>query len=165
MPKLTGSLGFVNLDIAAINASLDQKLTKILIEGTVEWVRTVSAIIPNWSGMSRASLRPIAELVNIPIFASAVAGAPDRTGEGEAAGSGELHAGPGQYFFSWKSNVFHLAYNEKNNANLVGFHLRNPGPYESMRQAQQSFYRTVNPKLRALDPELAKFIGVIRKSI
>ena len=163
MPKLTGSLGLVELDIAAFEAALDQKLTKILVEGTAEWVRTVSAILPNWSGESRASLRPIADLVNIPIFASAVAGAPDRVSKGESEGFGELHLGPGQYFFEWRSQVFHLAYNELNDANAVGFHLRNPGPYQSQRQAEQSFFKTVNPLLRSLDPSLSRAIKVIRK--
>lgn len=165
MPKLTGSLGFLQLDNAALVAALDQKLKKILIQGTTEWVRTVSAILPNWSGESRASLRPIAELVNVPIFASAVAGAPDRVSKGEAEGSGKLISESGIYAFEWQSRVFHLAYNELNNANEVGFHLRNPGPYFSMRQAQQSFFSTVNPKLRAFDFEVAKHIKVIRKVI
>lgn len=161
--QMTGSLGFVTLDTQALLDSLDKKLKDILVEGTKEWVRTVSAILPNWSGESRASLRPIADLVGIPIFASPVSGAPDRVAKGQSEGSGELITQDGVYAFSWQSDVFHLAYNELNNANAVGFHLINPGPYLSQRQAQQSFFATVNPLLRALDFGINENIKVIRK--
>lgn len=168
MPRLTGRLGLVVLDVSALTASLDKELTQILVEGTVEWVRTVSAIIPNWSGESRASLQKIADLVDVPIFAGAVSGAPDRTQKGFAEGEGDLilnDKGDGVYAFVWHSNVFHLAFNESNNANQYGFHLRNPGPYHSMRQAQQSFYKTVNPRLRALGFGIDKHLRIVRKVV
>lgn len=165
MPKFSGSLALATLDLQPLLASLDEKLKEILIEGTKEWVRTVSAILPNWSGESRASLRPIADLVGIPIFASAVQGAPDRVSLGQSEGTGELITEGGIYAFAWKSRVFHLAYNELNDANSVGFHLKNPGPYLSQRQAQQSFFATINPLLRSLDFGISENIKVIRKII
>jgi hypothetical protein len=165
MPKFTGSLALLHLDEATLLAALDEKLRKILIEGTVEWVRTVAAIIPNWSGQSRASLKPIADLVDVPIFVTTVPEAPNRQKEGEALGFGALIHEQGIYAFEWRSNVFYLAYNEANDANLVGFHLHNPGPYESQRQAQQSFFRTINPKLRALDFNISSHVRVIRRII
>lgn len=38
--------------------------------------------------------------------------------------------------FKIKFTVPHFLYNEKHNANLVGFHLRNPGPYYSIPAAK-----------------------------
>lgn len=164
MPKLTGTLNLVELDLAAALRDLDKQCTQILIDGTTEWVRTVAAIVPNWSGMSRASLKPIADLVGVPLFAGPVSGAPDRVAEGTASGSAKLTLGDnGEYSFEWKSTVFHFVYNESHNANLVGFRLRNPGPYQSQKQAAESFFRTVNPRLRQIQGIVGQNIKVIRK--
>ena len=162
MPKMTGTLALLKLDDKGLFAALDEKLHNILVEGTVEWVRTVAAIIPNWSGQSRASLKPIADLVNVPIFVTTVSGAPNRQAEGQALGFARLIKQRGVYGFEWRSNVFYLAYNEANNANLVGFHLKNPGPYESQKQAEQSFFRTIKPKLKSLDFGVGRHIRVVR---
>jgi len=170
MPKITGSVAIVRLALDALLKDIDNQCRDILLAGTTEWVRTVVAIVPNWSGMSRASLRPIADKVGVSLFASPVASAPNRVAEGEAKGEATLHPidtgrRDFRYFFEWRSSVFHFVYNEFNDANLVGFHLRNPGPYHSMRQAEQSFFRTVNPRLRNLQIRLGAHVRVIRRRI
>lgn len=165
MPKLTGNFAALKLDLEGLMRDLDLQFRDILIEGTQEWVRTVSAIVPNWSGMSRASLQPLADLVGVPIFASAVSGAPNRVGEGRSLAIPEpkiVLGDQGQYYFEWHTQVFHFIYNEFHNANLVGFHLRNPGPYHSMREAERAFFLTVNPQLRAVRPSFDSNIKVIR---
>lgn len=165
MAGFTGTIVLLNLDQSALLDALDKKLTEILVKGTTEWVRTVAAIIPNWSGQSRASLKPIADLVGVPIFTSVADGAPDRRAEGEAKGFGKLISESGVYTFAWHSDVFYLAYNEFHDANRVGFHLINPGPYKSQQQAQQSFFKTVNPLLKGLDYGFSQHVHVIRKSL
>lgn len=167
MAGFTGTIVLLNLDQSALLDALDKKLTEILVKGTTEWVRTVAAIIPNWSGQSRASLKPIADLVGVPIFTSVVDGAPDRRAEGEAKGFGKLISESGVYTFAWRSDVFYLAINEVVNVNLISnrFHLRNPGPYKSQQQAQQSFFKTVNPLLKGLDYGFSQHVHVIRKSL
>lgn len=165
MPKITASFAELKFDVRAAERALDKQCKDILIEGTREWVRTVAAIVPNWSGMSRASLKPIADLVDVPLFASNVAGAPNRVARGESLGEAKLETRNFRYFFFWRSRVFHFVYNESNNANAIGFRLRNPGPYHSMRQAQQSFFRTVNPALRDLQFAIGPHIRVIRKVV
>lgn len=165
MPRLTGSLLLLDLNINSALKELDKECKDILLEGAVEWVRTVSAIVPNWSGMSRASLKPIADLVGVPLFVTTVPGAPDRRLLGAARGSAQLNTTGFKYSFEWRSRVFHFVYNESNNANLVGFKLRNPGPYQSQRQAQQSFFKTVNDRLRDLQFVIGPHIRVTRSII
>jgi len=131
----------------------------------VEWVRTVVAILPSWSGQSRASLQPIAELVGVSVPTPLAGGAPDRIAEGRAKGFGDFEIKHGVYAFIWRSSVFYFAYNEANNANLVGFHLRVPGPYESQKQASHSFFKTINPLLRNLDFGISRHIHTIREII
>jgi hypothetical protein len=165
MPRLTGNFNALKLDLEGLKRDLRHDLTDILINGTQAWVRKVADIVPNWSGMSRASLQPIASLVGVPIFASPVDGAPNRVAAGRelAVPAPRLAIDDrGQYYFEWHTQVFHFIYNEFNNANLVGFHLRNPGPYHSMAQAEREFFLVVNPQLRAIQPNFDANIRVIR---
>jgi hypothetical protein len=108
--------------------------------------------------------------VGVALFAGPVGDAPDRVAEGRVRGEAFLHppdlgGRDFKYFFQWRSSVFHYVYNEFHNANLVGFHLRNPGPYHSVRQAEQSFFFTVNPRLRRLQIDVGPHIRVVRKRI
>jgi len=165
MPKITGTLALVELDLTGILQDLDRQCTDILLDGAKEWTKTVVDIVPTWSGMSQASIQPIADLVGVPVFTSAVSGAPDRSGQGRARGSASLTLGDGgQYAFEWKSTVFHFIYNESNDANATGFFsLKKPGPYQSQRQASAAFFRVVNPRLRAIQFNFGRHIRVIRK--
>ncbi len=166
MPKMTGQVTLVNLALDALLRDLDKEFTDILVTGTREWVRTVVSIVPSWSGMSRASLKPIADLVGEPVFSSPTSGAPDRQLQGEALGEGKLNLGEGNiYSFTWKTSVFHFIYNESNNANLVGFHLRNPGPYHSRDAANQAFERAIQSRLRAVEIRFKAHIKIKRKKI
>lgn len=162
MPRIVGTLAGLTLDLNSLLKELDGRCQSIVRSGAVEWVRTVAAIVPNWSGMSRASLKPIADLVGVPLFVTVVPGAPDRRAEGESQGEAKFETDKNIYVFEWRSTVFHFVYNESNNANLVGFHLRNPGPYQSQRQAAEAFFRTVNPQLRQLPFNVAKHTRITR---
>jgi len=165
MPKITGTLALIELDLAGVLQTLDRQCTDILLDGAKEWTKTVVDIVPTWSGMSQASIQPIADLVGVPVFTSPVSGAPDRAALGRAKGSATLTLGDnGQYAFEWKSTVFHFIYNESNDANATGFfNLRHPGPYQSQRLASSAFFRVVNPRLRQIQLNLGTHIRVIRK--
>lgn len=162
MPRITGEFVIPGAPKQAIR-DLRNRCKAILRAGTTAWVEEVKAIVPNWSGMSRASLKPIADLVNVPIFplGPTEAGVPDRVGAGQALGDAKMKNGPLEFFFEWRSQVFHFVYNESNNANNVGFRLRNPGPYESQRKAAKAFFEVVNPELRKLGSDIN--IRVIRR--
>lgn len=148
MPKIRADFAIPGL--ADVAKKLDAELKAILKDGTKAWVEEVKDIVPNWSGMSRASLAPIADLVNVPLFplGPTESGVPNRVADGKASGEAKLRYGPREYYFEWKSTVFHFIYNESNNANNVGFRLRNPGPYQSQRRAAKAFFEVVIPRLR-----------------
>jgi hypothetical protein len=168
---MTGEFKKVQLALDSLLNDLDVQCQQIIMDGARAWVQTVAGIVPNWSGMSRASLQPIADKVGISIFAAPVRpGVPNRVAEGRASGSATLHPQDDggrdfKYFFEWKSTVFHFVYNESHNANLVGFHLLTPGPYNSMRQAEIAFFRLVTPRLRQVKINLGGNIKVIRRII
>lgn len=165
MPKLTGSFARLEFDLDAQLKKLDKKAKDVLTHSTSEWVRTVASIVPTWSGMSLASLKPMANLVGVPLFVGVAPTAPDRRAQGEALGEAKLEITKTTYAFEWRSRVFHFIYNEFNNANLVGFRLKQPGPYHSMRAAEEAFLKTLRERLREFDFDIAQHIKVNRKEI
>lgn len=161
MPKFTGSLALVSLNSKTALRALQKELDKILLEGAREWFRTVDSIVPTWSGMSRASLEPIADKLEIPFFVGVDPAAPDRRSQGRELGSSpELESTGGIFKFSWRSDVFHLIYNEFHDATAVGFRLRFPGPYHAQDKAAQAFRDEVNERLAKVNARV-----IVRPSI
>jgi len=163
--KLTANLAIPTLNLAAARRALDEEYKNILIEGIKEWVAVVESIVPNWSGESRASLRALASQVGVEIVAFPVAGAPNRVAQGEAAGEAKIKTENFEYSFYWKSSVFHLIYNESNNANAVGFHLIQPGPYHSMAAAEAAFIKYINAHVNALKWKPSTYFKILRRII
>lgn len=163
--KMTANLAVPVFDLEAAKRALDGEYQRILIEGVKEWVYTVESIIPNWSGESRASLRALASQVDIEIIAFPVAGAPNRVAKGESEGEAKLKTDNFEYSFYWKSSVFHLIYNESNDANAVGFHLIQPGPYHSMAAAAAVFNKYVKERTKALKWSPSTYIKILRQII
>lgn len=161
--KFEGELNLPGFDLEAAKRALDAECKQILVEGITVWIEEVETIVPNWSGESRASLRAIGNLVGVPVAAYPVRGAPDRVAKGESEGYAKLETGGFKYLFSWKSDVFHLAYNESNNANAVGFHLINPGPYHSQRIAKAAFDSLTTRRLKSLKFKISTYFKVIRE--
>lgn len=161
MPRITANFAIPGL--ADLAKRLEKEFGSILEDGTKAWVEEVKSIVPNWSGMSRASLAPIADKVGVPLFplGPTESGIPNRVAQGQASGEAKLQKGPREYFFEWKSTVFHFIYNESNNANNVGFRLRNPGPYHSQQRAARAFFGVVIPRLRKVGSDIK--IKVIKR--
>lgn len=170
--KVFGSLASIRVDAVATRASIDAELRAIFHDATREWVRTIIRIVPSWSGMSRASVRKIADKVGEAVFDNPVNGtdrhgrirkAPDRRQQGfNQAHAIFVDKGP-IYFFEWQSIVEHFLFNELNNANAFGFHLRKPGPYHSQKIAADAFTRIVDSRLRGF--KIAKHIKYNVKTI
>jgi hypothetical protein len=165
MPRLTGHLAQLEFNLDAQLKKLDKKAKDVLTHGVSEWVRTVASIVPTWSGMSLASLKPIANLAGVPLFVGVAPTAPDRRSAGEALGEAKLEITKTTYAFEWRSRVFHFIYNEFNNANLVGFRLKQPGPYHSMKAAEEAFLRVMNSRLKELKFDVQDDIKINRKDI
>jgi hypothetical protein len=163
--KLTADLALPIFDLKAAQRGLDEAMKEILIEGIQEWVNTVAMIVPNWSGESRASLRALAGQVGVVVPAFPVAGAPNRVSKGESEGEAKITTDNFQYSFSWKSSVFHFIYNESNNANAVGFHLIQPGPYHSMEAANEAFQRLTKQRLNSLKWKPSTYFKILRRII
>lgn len=161
--RIIGSFALLTFDLGAARKALDDELNNIMLEATRAWVRTVVSIVPTWSGASQSSIQPIADKVGVPVFSSPVAGAPDR--RDPSKGQADLQLSGPRKFFRWNTSVFHFIYNENNNANLVGFHLRNPGPYHSQRKANVAFQNVMQKRIRRLRSRITRHIRVTTRTV
>jgi hypothetical protein len=161
--RIVGTFALLSFDLGKARKALDDELNDIMLQATRAWVRTVVSIVPTWSGASQSSIEPIARLVGVPVFSSPVSGAPDRRDTSKGQADFDI-SGP-KKFFRWNTSVFHFIYNENNNANLVGFHLRNPGPYHSQRKARTAFQSVVRQRLSRLRSRITRHIKVTTRTV
>lgn len=151
----------IRLDKALALKTLDQELGEILVEGTRAWVRTVISVVPSWTGESRGSIQPIADLVGVPVFIKVAPSAPgNRVSRGRAKGTARMIKSKGVFQFQWNSRVLHFAFNEVANANLYGLNLINPGPYESQKKGKEAFFKAVTPMLKSYRWRLYRFFKI-----
>lgn len=107
MPKFRGSFSTIKLDVTQYTAALDAEMQQTLEKGAREWVAAATGRVPIWSGMARASLRPISKLANGNIVISPLM-AKSRIPEGERLGSAELTARFPEYKLSIATSVTHF---------------------------------------------------------
>ena len=62
--KFTGHLTGAKLDLQAYKSELDKYLEKVLRQAANAWLRGVTGRVPVWSGMAKASLLELSEMVN-----------------------------------------------------------------------------------------------------
>lgn len=91
-----------------------------------------------------ATFQPLASTISLQLAISPVVASRIPMGlSASDGGFGEINvdANNGKFTFHYSTSLRHLIYNEYNNANLVGFHLRNPGPYRFQEIGQEAFRR------------------------
>jgi hypothetical protein len=134
------------LDLEGYRKALDKYMLEILAQGLMAWLEVVIAEVPLWSGASRATFIKVAKTID---FSVPVSGGPapfDRTGEGQAASTGELVADieKGLYTFMYGTTLPWLIWNEYHNANVdpdptLFSRLKKPGPYEFQTKGKAAF--------------------------
>ncbi len=150
MPKFIGTVAEIKFDTRKFLDALDKEANAILVEGIRAWLDTIVSIVPNWSGMSLASLQELGDKVGITVNAFPVSGAPNRVAEGRSLGPTTIKRGPNIYSFEWRTKVLQFIINEQFDARQWGFRLRHPGPYNAIPQAQAAFLKTVDARLAVI---------------
>jgi hypothetical protein len=134
--------------------------TKILFNAMKAWVTSAKDSanrIPVWSGMALGSVKPVGDVLGISVMISPVASAFPRPGNRISDGVAAANFPkptiiPGRYRFQWSSDVPHLAYNDQNDANQVGFHLTHePRPWAFKVNADKAFEDEMNDGLKSFD--------------
>lgn len=145
-------------------AKLETRLGEQIERAGVAWLNaTVLQIIPIWSGASRATFLKLARAVSFPLT---ITGIKDSAKGTIAAGKGGIRLGFQQskgevtkgkrlFTFTYGTTLFHLVFNEFNDANASPkagrlFHrLLEPGPYNFQEVGRDAFeeYTRSNVKL------------------
>lgn len=108
MPQFKGQFTEIGLDVKGYTQQLDAIMKDVLEEAAREWVQAATGRVPVWSGMARASLRPITKLANGTIVISPLQ-ARSRIPEGERLGDASLIARFPTYRVSISTSVPHYA--------------------------------------------------------
>lgn len=152
MALIKGIFRTLRLNKRAIEREINATLTDALHLGTRAFVAEIAARVPAWTGESLGSLKPLADLVGHPLLINVSATAPfNAISLGASQGAAQLREGPDVWAMSWRSRVDHFAFNELNNANLVGFHLIRPGPYHSIPAGGTAFRSVFLARARDID--------------
>lgn len=144
--KLKATFKAPRINLTKYRKQLQTELGEALAEATFRWLSETADKIPVYSGASKATFIPLANEISLQLAIAPIVRS--RIPLGLAHGDGEIITDPvsGRFTFTYYTDLFYLVYNEYHNANLVGFHLRNPGPYrfqEAGRKAFEEFSETV----------------------
>jgi hypothetical protein len=142
---------------------IDEKLRAALVEGGTIWINAAISRIPVWSGASHGTFLKLAAKIGYAI--SIGGGNPMGLGPayGSAQSTGKLTVYAGAYILEYSTTLWHLLFNELNNANLnptegrLFARLRTPGPYHFQVAAAEEF-RQYAKTVRLPDPKLATII-------
>lgn len=121
-----------NLQLPRFDLSKAEALVQAYVRSRAEaaaraWLSVTAPIVPVWSGASRATFTKLGSAVGADIDISPEV--PSRIGIGVSSSEGQLTVEGARASFKYSTTLPWLVYNEFNNANDAGFHLRNPGPY------------------------------------
>jgi len=152
-PKFKARFKTIEIDYSQWEKRLIAILEKEIKRAAVTWLNaTVLLSIPIWSGASRATFSKLARSVGFPLSISPVV-SPDGKyalgpGVGFAKSDGKLNldqARSGRVFFTYETSLWHLVYNEYNNANAnpkagrLFYKLKDPGPYNFQQTGADAF--------------------------
>ena len=118
--KMTFAYTLIDIDLGVYQKMLDKALSEDLREGGIEWLRSALLVIPIWSGASHGTFVKMAQKLGMSI---SVPGSPRlgllNTGPqaGIGASSAILEGKDGLHTITYHTSLWHLIYNEYNNAN------------------------------------------------
>lgn len=143
--RIKARLRTIKFDVGAYRRRLHRHMVREAENAARAWLHEIfqetfrQGSIRVWSSASIETFRKLAAKVSFPIAASPKV--TSRASMGRENSEGEIIAKKreGRYRFRYGTTLFHLSYNEFNNANNVGFKLTNPGPYNFQTLGQAAF--------------------------
>jgi len=153
--RFTCDLELPDFDLGRYQQTLANHMESVIKQAARTWLR-VASVIPVWSGESKATFRPLADLVQFPLIITPARHALRRPGISNDVGELNADVRRGLYDFQYATDLAHLIYNEFHNANIdpdptLFSRLRNPGPYHFQRRALSAF-QTYARNVRLPDP-------------
>jgi len=157
------------IDLQKFQNLLDDRLSDLIERAGYAWLNAfVLRVIPVWSGASRSTFLKLAREVNFPLTVSGISAPRGRISQspqlGPRAGfqrsKGSVSKGttPGVYTFRWETDLFHLVFNELNDANAnpvagrLFSRLKKPGPYNFQELGRAAFEEFTKDKVKLPNP-------------
>jgi len=143
--RFTFDYATMHLGVVNYKVELDRKLRQALIDGGMVWLNAARAIIPVWSGAAHGTFLKLAAKLGTSF--SIGGGVPWLIGPpyGAAQSAAKMTVWGGAYVLEYSTSLWHLVYNEYNNANAnkeearVFSRLRTPTPYNFQERAGNLF--------------------------
>lgn len=141
----------------------DEYVKETIEEAARAWVRAAVAIIPVWSGASRATLQALANAVNEPVPIDPKQSAPNRIALGRLYSRGGVERkGAAHYDFYYETTLRYLIANETKNVKprTEGLFSRliEPTPYKFREAGDRAAQAVIEKRLSTL-PFLARLFG------
>jgi len=138
-----------SIDLARWKNKMDEDLTDDLEKAAGAWINSiVFSVVPVWSGASVATFLKLAREVNHPLEVRGIRtkfGGGVSLGLSRSKGETTKNKNLGLYTFTYRTNLFHLVFNEQFNANdnpkagRLFARLRKPGPYNFREIGKEAF--------------------------
>lgn len=134
----------LNLPLPVIRRAIDKRLLESTKKGAHVWLDTVLAIVPTWSGASRATFEALAQAVGYKVTYGPIRSFKDRRALGQGAGFGGIEKnGSAGYRFTYRTDLRYLVFNEANRATkgVAGVFkgLIKPTPYKFFDAGEKAF--------------------------
>ena len=154
-------LNILHFDEKGYKKRVDEVIRIVIKEAMRRWLRKALKIVPSWSGMSRASLRPLGQYLHVAVPIDVVEGAPDRIAQGVAkAVTDFLKVSGGRYTFKMGTKVKHFKINDAYDATQWGFRLKNPGPYGIFETMEGDTKSYIIVELTRRLPSMVQYIKI-----
>lgn len=145
--KMTCSFSLMKLNTGSYKKTLNTEMLQKLKEAVGVWIQAAVTIIPVWSGASHGTFLKLASKIGRTFSISGGGGLPGMLGPnyGDSQSQGRLTVWDGAYIAEYSTTLWHLIYNEYNNANAnpkegrVFSRLIQPGPYMFQEKANAAF--------------------------
>lgn len=151
------------LNVSKYREALHRTLAEALAQAALVWIETTAeAVIPVWSGASRATFLALADKIGCVVTISPVVEERIDLGVLNSSATLVMNQSAGRYSFSYVSTLPHLYINENYDARVWGFHLINPGPYHFQAKGQRALREHLST---VVYPGLADFIEVVSRKV
>lgn len=135
----------LNLRLPIVKNQIDKRVLESTKEGARIWLDTVLAIVPTWSGASRATFEALAQAVGYNVTYGPIRSFKDRRSLGQGTGFGGIEKTPAGYSFTYRTTLRYLEFNEANRATVgvagVFKGLINPTPYKFFDAGERAFLK------------------------
>jgi hypothetical protein len=145
--KMTCNFQLMKLGTGNYKKAVSTEMLQKLKDAVSVWMQAAITVIPVWSGASHGTFLKLASKIGMSFSVSGGGGLPGMTGPvyGDAHSQGRITTWGGTYIAEYSTTLWHLIYNEYNNANAdpvaghVYSRLIQPGPYMFQEKANTAF--------------------------